>query len=201
MISAVSVAFFSFALIKFSKSKKIFYKSGTKPNDIPEPNKFFCTDSGCYGRYVGAEFTSKDGDIAHQYSNTFQRIVADKIRNEYAKGNYFKADIDNMEISVKRYSNDSSKVDYLIWCPLIRVKTKCEARTGFTHSGGWGRSETQDLKPELERRKKTLLGQGNVIGGVLEISKEHKSSPTGKSYLREYWINYKHKDYQSECKN
>ena len=68
-----------------------------------------------------------------------------------------------------------------------RVKNPCKASTGFDHSGGWGHD------PEIEIRKKDL--SGIAVCEELEISPLIKTPEN----FQEYWIQWKHKDFQANC--
>lgn len=92
----------------------------------------------------------------------------------------------------------TGEVVYTVNIPFISVSDKCEAMTGFAHSGGWNHA------PELTARKRELLeyvpdgkNQNVILGDKLYVS-ELKKTPEG---LQEYWIQWKHRDYQSECEN
>ena len=74
-----------------------------------------------------------------------------------------------------------------IFIPFKRVKNPCEARTGFDHSGGWGHD------PEIEIRKKDL--SRIALCEELEISPLIKTPEN----FQEYWIQWKHKDFQVNC--
>ena len=152
-----------------------------------------CDENGCIGKYVGSEFDT-NGDIAHKYSNTITKYVSDKLKELYKSGIYVKVDFGGIKIKTKGMGSGS--VVYTVNIPFIGVSNKCEATTGFAHVGGWGHT------PELNSRKSEILNyipQGKtdnvVFDNKLYVSQLTKT-PEG---LEEYWIQWKHKDYQSEC--
>ena len=154
-----------------------------------------CDSSGCKGRYTGPEFNNL-GDIAHQYSNVITKAVAAKLKELYTQGSFSKVDFDNIKLSTKGMG--SGNVVYTVDIPFERVSNKCDAMTGFAHVGGWNHT------PALDARKSELISyipqgktQNVILGNKLDISKLTKT-PEG---LQEYWIQWKHRDYQSDCEN
>jgi hypothetical protein len=154
-----------------------------------------CSAAGCTGKYTGPEFNNL-GDIAHQYSNVITKAVAAKLKELYTQGSFSKVDFDNIKLTTKGMG--SGNVIYTVDIPFERVSNKCDAMTGFAHVGGWGHF------PELEKRKSELIDyipQGKtknvILGNKLYISNLTKT-PEG---LQEYWIQWKHRDYQSDCEN
>lgn len=154
-----------------------------------------CTKNGCFGKYTGPEFNSK-GDIAHQYSNIITKAVASKLKQLYSQGVYSKVDFSGIKMITKGMG--SGNVEFSINIPFIQVNDKCDAMTGFAHVGGWNHS------PELNNRKKELLNyiplgknENQILNNELFISPLTKT-PEG---LQEYWIQWRHRDYQSDCVN
>ncbi len=148
--------------------------------------KITCTNNGCEGFYHGPEFI--DGsDIAHQFSNKMSNAVGDKLKVLYKKGEYSKVGF--LDISMTTEGMGSGIVTYKLSIPFITVKEKCEAYTSFDHVGGWNH------KPALSRRKKEL-NKALMKGQSLDIS-DLKTTPEG---LQEYWIQWKNKMVQSDCK-
>lgn len=47
-----------------------------------------CDNNGCHGTYRGPEYTSQNGDIAHQYSNKISNAVGSKLKELYKNGTY-----------------------------------------------------------------------------------------------------------------
>ena len=152
-----------------------------------------CSQNGCVGKYSGPEFNSQ-GDIAHQYSNIMHKAVAAKLKELYSQGIYSKVDLNNIKLSTKGMG--TGNVVYIVDIPFIQVSDKCDAMTGFNHVGGWNHS------PQLSERKKELLNyipqgknQNVILNDELFISPLTKT-PEG---LQEYWIQWRHRDYQSDC--
>ena len=152
-----------------------------------------CDGSGCSGTYTGPEFNNS-GDIAHQYSNTITKSIGVKLKELYKSGTYVKVDFSSIKLSTKGMG--SGNVIYTVNIPFTSVSNKCDAMTGFAHVGGWNHS------PALSARKQEILGyipsgknENVVLGNQLDISQLTST----KEGLQEYWIQWKHKDYQSEC--
>ena len=83
------------------------------------------------------------------------------------------------------FSSSNSKICWV----NISVKEKCDAYTSFDHVGGWNHY------PSLIKRKQEL-SKLLVASQELNISKL-KTTPEG---LQEYWIQWKNRDTQSDCK-
>ena len=152
-----------------------------------------CADTKCTGKYTGVEFNDQQekNDIAHQYSNIMSKAVGDQLKKLYLQGKYSKVDFDHIVMKTTGMGQGNNQVVYEIEIPFIEVENKCEAMTGFDHSGGWSHP------PDLEGRKEDLLnGKTNIVlNKALDIS-TLKTTPEG---LQEYWIQWKHRDYQKEC--
>lgn len=149
------------------------------------------TDSMCYGTYKGVEFNTdlEKNDIAHQFSNTMSRAVGDQLKKLYKKGSYSKVDFDHIKMITKGMNDGDNYVEYTLEIPFIRVAIKDEAMTAFDHSGGWNHY------PAIKERKKILLNKERTttVDGKLEIS----DLKTTKEGLQEFWIQWKHKDFQN----
>lgn len=146
----------------------------------------FCSDTVCTGTYTGPEFIGTS-DVAHQLSNKMCDTVGDKLKELYAKGKF--ARVDFSEIKMSTPGMGSGNVIYTLSIPFKQVKNKCDAYTSFDHVGGW------DHAPALESRKKQLK-VALLKGEELNIS-ELKTTPEG---LQEYWIQWKNKIVQEDCK-
>ena len=148
-----------------------------------------CTDSFCKVNYSGPEFTIHKGEIidtAHRMSNLISGEVGKKLKSLYNKKKYAKVDLKKIRMtSIDMDKLGSVKLE--IFIPFKRVKNPCEASTGFDHSGGWGHD------PEIEDRKKDL--SGIAVCEELEISPLIKTPEN----FQEYWIQWKHKDFQANC--
>ena len=148
-----------------------------------------CTDSFCSVNYSGPEFTIQKGEIidtAHRMSNLISGEVGKKLKSLFDKKKYTKVDLKKIRMTSIDMNNLGS-VKLEIFIPFKRVKNPCEARTGFDHSGGW------DHDPEIELRKQQLLGI--AVCEELEISPLIKTPEN----FQEYWIQWKHKEFQANC--
>ena len=154
--------------------------------NLNQKNEIICNQNGCEGTYEGPEFIYGD-DIAHQFSNKMSRKVGDKLKALY-KANDFKK-VDFSKISMYTIGMGSGEVIYKLSIPFVSVENKCEAYTSFDHVGGWNHS------PELLRRKQALSA-ALMEGHKLDIS-DLITTPEG---LQEYWIQWKNKDVQADCK-
>ena len=184
-ISALTLS--AFLLFSCSSHKKNEVKN---TNIKPEKNLVLvCNDSFCKVNYSGPEFTIHKGEIidtAHRMSNLISGEVGKKLKSLFDKKKYAKVDLKKIRMTSINMDNLGS-VKLEIFIPFKRVKNPCEARTGFDHSGGW------DHDPEIEKRKKKL--SGIAVCEQLEISPLIKTPEN----FQEYWIQWKHKDFQANC--
>ena len=161
------------------KSKKI-----TKPEITIN-----LTNKGFSGKYIGAEFDSK-GDVAHQFSNQVADIIGKQLKKSYEKGEFLKVDFKNTKITTSGLDL-KDKVEFLIEMPFLKV-SKCDAYTGIEHCGTWVNQNDEKLDARLNEKlqKLTTLSVGNIDKAYFHTDQGYK----------EYWIQFKHKDYQSDCK-
>ena len=150
-----------------------------------ESHEITCTDSSCFGKYIGREFVN-GSDIAHQFSNKISKAVGDKLKELYTTGKYSKVDLQNIQMSTKGMG--TGNVTYELNIPFVSVSNKCEARTSFDHSGGWNHS------PAIKTRKERLL-KVVLPGDSLDIS-PLKTTTEG---LQEYWIQWRNNEIQADC--
>lgn len=157
-----------------------------------------CNDAGCSGTYKGPEFDD-NGDVAHKYSNTMATAVGIKLKELYDAGTYVKVDMEKIKMSATSVHNgeNSNPTVVTITIPFVKVTDKCEAYTSFDHVGGWGHT------PELDRRK-TELKKLLIPGETFDVSEEKNTNPNSPNFpngsLNEYWIQWKEKTRQSNCK-
>lgn len=184
------IAFSTLLLLSCTDTIEQKVTAANKSDVKPEKNLVLvCNDSFCSVNYSGPEFTIckyKLIDTAHRMSNLISSEVGKKLKNLFDKKKYAKVDLKKIRMT----SIDMDNLGYVkleIFIPFIRVKKPCEARTGFDHSGGW------DHDPEIEERKKQLLGI--AVCEELEISTLIKTPEN----FQEYWIQWKHKRFQAEC--
>ena len=145
-----------------------------------------CTENGCFGTYEGPEFIN-GSDIAHQFSNKMSQEVGSKLKALYSKEKYRKVDFSKIEMTTTGMG--TGHVIYTLAIPFISVKKKCNAYTSFDHVGGWNHT------PDLLKRKREL-NNALMKNHELNIS-ELKTTPEG---LQEYWIQWKNKKTQFDCK-
>jgi len=145
-----------------------------------------CNEMGCEGTYRGPEFIG-GSDIAHQFSNKMCSIVGDKLKDLYTKGKFSKVDFSKINMSTKGMG--SGYVVYKLSIPFVTVPEKCDSYTSFDHVGGWNHS------PSLSERK-LQLSKALMDGNELDIS-NLKTTTEG---LQEYWIQWKNRITQPDCK-
>ena len=160
-------------------------EKNTAYND-PQKSEIQCFDDGCQGTYKGPEFIN-GSDIAHQFSNRMSQAVGDKLKELYNFKKYNKVDF--LKINMTTKGMGSGQVIYQLSIPFIAVQDKCDAYTSFDHVGGWNHI------PALSERKLQLKKALNE-GHELNIS-DLKTTREG---LQEYWIQWKNKKTQSDCK-
>jgi hypothetical protein len=109
-----------------------------------------------------------------------------------------KPKVDFSKIKMTTEGMGSGNVEYFVNIPFVSVNNKCEARTGFGHVGGWNHP------PELDNRKKEILSyipngenENVVVDNKLDISQLTRTAEG----LQEYWIQWRHRHYQNDCKN
>ncbi|WMI70288.1 hypothetical protein [Mangrovimonas sp. YM274] len=156
------------------------------PQNTKQNANIKCSEGGCTGTYTGPEFIN-GSDIAHQFSNKMSGAIGNKLKALYQAGIYSKVDFSN--ITMHTEGMGTRQVIYSLSIPFVRVKEACDAYTSFDHVGGWNHS------PALARRKQEL-SKALMNGQELHIS-DLKTTPEG---LQEYWIQWKHKILQSNCK-
>ncbi len=153
---------------------------------INENDEIQCLENGCWGTYEGLEFINGE-DIAHQFSNKMSHLVGNKLKELYNKHEYKKVDFSRIKMTT--IGMGSGKVIYELYIPFVSVTQKCKAYTSFDHVGGWNHS------PALEKRKQELSKL--LIEGQELLISDLKITPEG---LQEYWIQWKNKITQSDCK-
>ena len=74
--------------------------------------------------------------------------------------------------------------------PFVKVK-KCDAFTGIVHCGTWvnQKSSILDIRVKEQLRNLKRISVGDVNQGYFKTPEGYK----------EYWIQFKHKKYQSNC--
>jgi hypothetical protein len=155
---------------------------------------------GFYGKYVGHEWLCKVApakckepnhikhDIAHQFSNKVSHAIGDFLKKSYNSGKYLKIDFNNTSITT-RGKDQKAKVEFIIKMPFITT-SKCDAFTAITQRGTWVNEDNLTLDP---RYKKVLKNVKNISA---DYEQGYFTTPEG---YKEYWVQYKNKDYQSKC--
>ncbi len=178
-------------------------KSSIKNDELELPKLNFhidtpiCDEDGCEGSYSGPEFVDEryverlhltGTDIAHNFSNLMAKYVGQKLKALYKEGIYVKVDFSKIVMTTKGMRAGNDSVHYYLKIPFIKAKNKQDAMTGFDHSGGWGHA------PAIEDRKTKLINADPTIvkNKKLYVSSLKKTSEG----LEEYWIQWKHPDYQ-----
>jgi len=161
--------------------------SNAKKMDVQtvESHEITCTDSSCFGKYIGKEFVN-GSDIAHQFSNKMSKAVGDKLKELYHAKKFSKVDLVNIHMSTKGMG--TGNVTYELVIPFVRVGNKCDARTSFDHAGGWNHA------PAIKKRKERLI-KVVLPGDSLDIS-PLKTTPEG---LQEFWIQWRNNEIQADC--
>ena len=116
------------------------------------------------------------------------------LKKEFNKKNYLKVDFKNTKIQTKgnpqfRYPSEEI-VKYTIEMPLLKVKNSCDAFTGIEHRGTWARNDIESGFQEWILKLKSQIAIGVV-------ESEFFKTPEG---FKEYWVQFKHKGYQGNCK-
>ena len=182
-----TIAFSTLLLFSCTDNKEDKIKKQNR--EIKKDLIIVCTDSFCSLNYSGPEFTIQKGEIidtAHRMSNLISGEVGKKLKSLFDKKKYAKVDLKKIRMTSIDMDNLGS-VKLEIFIPFKRVKNPCEASTSFDHSGGW------DHDPEIEERKKKLLGI--AVCEELEISPLIRTPEN----FQEYWIQWKHKEFQANC--
>ena len=171
-----------------AKNPKKESKQASKGNKKPAIT-INLTDKGFSGKYVGAEFDSK-GDVAHQFSNQVAKKLGKHLKASYQSGNYLKVDFKNTKINTSGLDLKGN-VAFAIEMPFVKVD-KCEAFTGIEHVGTWVNQNNEKLDARLNEKLQNLT--------TLSVGEADKAYFHTEQGYKEYWIQFKHKNYQSNCK-
>ena len=164
---------------KSSQPKKEI-KQVKYPNDSIRITKDFF-----FANYEGAEF-NQDGDIAHQLSNRVADTLGKYLKAAFTKGDYLALDFDHTKITTEGLDLKGS-VKYCIQFPFLHTN-KRDAFTGIEHCGSWDNESNYSLYKKLQERLVNL--QKMSIGSI-----KTKQFTTPEKF-KEYWIQFKHKEYQ-----
>lgn len=143
--------------------------------------------------FEGPEFLN-NRDTAHLLSNLVANELGSHLKKEFNKKNYLVVDFKNTKIQTKgnpqfRYPSVEI-VLYTIEMPLLKVRNPCDAFTGIEHRGTWARNDIETGFPEWIQKLKSQITVG-------EINSQLFTTPEG---FKEYWVQFKHKGFQSNCK-
>ncbi|MFM7596272.1 MAG: hypothetical protein ACKO4Y_08850 [Flavobacteriales bacterium] len=146
-------------------------------------------DKGLIGYFRGPEY-NEDGDIAHQFSNKVAERVGVYLKERYSKKVYLKVDLAAVRIKTQGL-NQVDSVYYAIEMPFKRV-TKCDAFTGIEHCGSWNYQPILLLNKRFKELREGLSERCSVGNSAYQFYKNEEG-------FQEYWIQFKHKDYQADC--
>ena len=142
-----------------------------------------CIENGCSGTYTGPEFVN-GSDVAHQFSNHMARRVCEELKELYKQKKYTRVVLGEIKMTTKGM-NFIGDVTYSLEIPFESVSDPCEAFTSFDHRGGWGHKIKESSVQYSFRNKSNVQ--------LIE-----KNTPEG---LQEFWIQFQHRDYQSQCES
>ena len=159
-----------------------------------KPNYSVTIDqNGLYGTYKGLEFVDTGdvmyNDVAHQFSNFVADTLGKFLKASYKAGNYYSIDFKKTKITTK----GMDMKDTVVYCiNMVFKKTdKCGASTGIEHCGSWGGQEDDLLKKRLDETIQKLA--------AISIGRPKTCKYVTKEKFKEYWIQFKHKNYQGDC--
>ena len=171
------------------QAKKNKQKSSQPKKEIKQvkyPNDSIrITKDTFFANYEGAEF-NQDGDIAHQLSNRVADTLGKYLKAAFTKGDYLALDFDHTKITTEGLDLKGS-VNYCIQFPFLHTN-KRDAFTGIEHCGSWDNESNYSLYKKLQERLVNL--QKMSIGSI-----KTKQFTTPEKF-KEYWIQFKHKEYQ-----
>ena len=171
------------------QAKKNKQKSSQPKKEIKQvkyPNDSIrITKDTFFANYEGAEF-NQDGDIAHQLSNRVADTLGKYLKAAFTKGDYLALDFDHTKITTEGLDLKGS-VNYCIQFPFLHTN-KRDAFTGIEHCGSWDNESDYSLYKKLQERLVNL--QKMSIGSI-----KTKQFTTPEKF-KEYWIQFKHKEYQ-----
>lgn len=171
------------------QAKKNKQKSSQPKKEIKQvkyPNDSIrITKDTFFANYEGAEF-NQDGDIAHQLSNRVADTLGKYLKAAFTKGDYLALDFDHTKITTEGLDLKGS-VKYCIQFPFLHTN-KRDAFTGIEHCGSWDNESDYSLNKKLQERLINL--QKMSIGSI-----KTKQFTTVEKF-KEYWIQFKHKEYQ-----
>ena len=195
LIALISLLLFVECNTTNNKQNKRKIKEEERKSEIKrKPNYSVTIDqNGLYGTYKGLEFVDTGdvmyNDVAHQFSNFVADTLGKFLKASYKAGNYYSIDFKKTKITTK----GMDMKDTVVYCINMAFKKtdKCGASTGVEHCGSWGGQADDLLKKRLDE---TIT---NLAPLCIGRPKTYKYVTDEK--FKEYWIQFKHKNYQGDC--
>ena len=195
LITLISLLLFVECNTTNNKQNKRKIKEEERKSEIKrKPNYSVTIDqNGLYGTYKGLEFVDTGdvmyNDVAHQFSNFVADTLGKFLKASYKAGNYYSIDFKKTKITTK----GMDMKDTVVYCINMAFKKtdKCGASTGIEHCGSWGGQADDLLKKRLDE---TIT---NLAPLCIGRPKTYKYVTDEK--FKEYWIQFKHKNYQGDC--
>jgi len=195
LIALISLLLFVECNTTNNKQNKRKIKEEERKSEIKrKPNYSVTIDqNGLYGTYKGLEFVDTGdvmyNDVAHQFSNFVADTLGKFLKASYKAGNYYSIDFKKTKITTK----GMDMKDTVVYCINMAFKKtdKCGASTGIEHCGSWGGQADDLLKKRLDE---TIT---NLAPLCIGRPKTYKYVTDEK--FKEYWIQFKHKNYQGDC--
>lgn len=195
LIALISLLLFVECNTTNKKQNKRKIKEEERKSEIKrKPNYSVTIDqNGLYGTYKGLEFVDTGdvmyNDVAHQFSNFVADTLGKFLKASYKAGNYYSIDFKKTKITTK----GMDMKDTVVYCINMAFKKtdKCGASTGIEHCGSWGGQADDLLKKRLDE---TIT---NLAPLCIGRPKTYKYVTDEK--FKEYWIQFKHKNYQGDC--
>ena len=195
LITLISLLLFVECNTTNNKQHKRKIKEEERKSEIKrKPNYSVTIDqNGLYGTYKGLEFVDTGdvmyNDVAHQFSNFVADTLGKFLKASYKAGNYYSIDFKKTKITTK----GMDMKDTVVYCINMAFKKtdKCGASTGIEHCGSWGGQEDDLLKKRLDETIQKLA--------AISIGRPKTCKYVTKEKFKEYWIQFKHKNYQGDC--
>ena len=195
LIALISLLLFVECNTTNNKQNKRKIKEEERKSEIKrKPNYSVTIDqNGLYGTYKGLEFVDTGdvmyNDVAHQFSNFVADTLGKFLKSSYKAGNYYCIDFKKTKITTK----GMDMKDTVVYCINMAFKKtdKGGASTGIEHCGSWGGQEDDLLKKRLDETIQKLA--------AISIGRPKTCKYVTKEKFKEYWIQFKHKNYQGDC--
>ncbi len=161
-----------------------------------KPDSIRIDKTGLYGIYKGVEFADTGDvsrrDVAHRFSNRVADTLGKYLKAQFKAGNYLSIDFQKTKITTA----GMDLKDSVVYCitMIFKSEKKCDASTGIEHCGSWSQDEITSryfLKKRLVELKKSLQ--------KISVGKPNVHFYKTAEKFQEYWIQFKHKDYQRDC--